>query len=101
MNSRDEVLPTFTAYGQSPQVLTVDPLGVVQHVDHLSEREQRIAVPARGDAPNRAKGVQRDKVERVAAGLSARAARRGRTVLHVRVDEGGYGTLERFSAAEG
>lgn len=100
MNSRDEVIPTFTAHRQATQELPVHPFGVVQHVNHLREREQRIAVPSRGDAPDRAERVQRDKVECVAAGLPARAAPGGRTALHLRVEEARHGKLEHLAPAE-
>src|SRR5712671_3683011 len=61
---RDKLLPTPAAYGQTAKVLPIDPLGVMQHVDHLAEREERVAVAARGDAPDRAQRVEHDKVER-------------------------------------
>ena len=73
---------------------------MVQHVDHLAEGEERIAVPSRGDAPDRAERVQRDEVERVAAGLPAHAAHGRRAPLHVRVEEGRHGALKRLAPAE-
>jgi hypothetical protein len=100
MYGRGELAPTFTAHRQAAQVLSVHPLGVVQHVDHLAEREERIAVASRGDATDRAERVQRDEVERVATGLPARAAPGGRAALHVRVEEGCHGALQRLASAE-
>ena len=100
INSKDELPPTITAHRQAAQVLSVHPLGVVQHVDHLAESEERIAVPPRSDAPDGAERVQRDKVECVAAGLPTRAVHCGRAPLHVRVEEGRHGALQRLAPAE-
>ena len=101
MNDRYEPLPAFTAHGQATQVVSVHPLGMVQHVDHLPEREQRIAVPSRRDPTDRAERVERDEVERIPARLAACASHRGRAVLDVHVQEGRYGALERLAPAEG
>lgn len=104
VHSGDELVPTFPAHRQATQVLPVDPLGVMQHVDHLPEREERVPVASRGDAPDRAQGVERDEVERVPARLSAardRAAGRRHAVLHLRGEEGRDGALHGFAPAEG
>ena len=101
MNGRYELLPTLAAHRQPAQVPSVDPLGVMQHLHHLPEREQRIPVAPRRDTPDRAQRVQRDEIERVAARLATRAAHRGRAVLHVRVEEGGHRTLLGLAPAEG
>ena len=104
MHSRDELVPAFPAHRQAAEVLSVDPLGVMQHVDHLPEREQRVPVAPRRDAPDRAQRVERDEVERVPARLSRardRAPRRRRAVLHLRGEEGRDGALHRFASAEG
>ena len=104
MHGGDELVPTFAAHRQAAEVLPVDPLGVVQHVDHLSEREQRVPVAPRRDAPDRAQRVERDEVERVPTRLSRardRAPRRRLAVLHLRGEEGRDGALHRFAPAEG
>jgi len=104
VHSGDELVPTFAAHRQAAEVLPVDPLGVMQHVDHLSEREQRVPVAPRRDASDRAQRVERDEVERVATRLSRardRAPHRRLAVLHLRGEEGRDGALHRFAPAEG
>ena len=104
MHSGDELIPTFPAHGQAAEVLAVDPLGVMQHVDHLPEREQRVPVPPRGDAPDRAERVESDKVECVSTRLASardRAPVRRHAVLHVRGEEGRDGALHHFPPTKG
>ena len=104
VHSGDELVPTFPAHWQAAEVLPVDPLGVMQHVDHLSEREQRVPVASRGDAPDRAQRVERDEVKRVPARLSPardRATSRRHAILHLGGEEGRDGALHRFATSEG
>ena len=94
VNRGNELLPTFTTHRQSTQVLPIYPFGVVQHVYHLAECEQRISVAPRRDTPDGAQCIERDEVKRVAARLSAHATLRGGTVLDLRVEESGNGALQ-------
>ena len=103
MHSGDELVPTFPAHGQAAEVLAVDPLGVMQHVDHLLEREQRVPVPPLHDSPDRAERVERDKVECVPTRLASawgRAPVRRHAVIHVRGKEGQDGALHHFPPAK-
>src|SRR6266702_1289449 len=100
VNRGNKLLPTFTTHRQSTQVLPVHPFGVVQHVYHLAEREQRISVAPRCDSPDGAQRIQRDEVKRVAAGLSTRTTLGGGTVLNLRVEESGNGALQALPPAE-
>ncbi len=104
MHGGYELVATFPAHGQAAQVPPVDPLGVMQHLDHLPEREQRVPVPPRRDAPDRAQRVQRDEVERVPARLTlarGRAPARRHASLHVQGEERRDGALHHFAPAEG
>lgn len=100
VNRGNKLLPTFTAHRQSTQILPVYPFGMVQHVYHLAEREQRISIAPRCDPPDGAQRIERDEVKRVAAGLSTRTTLGGGTVLDLRVEESGNGALQNLPPAE-